>query len=216
MPGAPTPSQSDPPTAPPADSGTRAASYAERLARLGGTWWKQALDVQRPYRWHLRRLGLGFTLDLGCGIGRNLGHLGGQGVGVDHNADAVARCRAAGLTAFLPAEFSASEYAAPGRFDSLLCAHVLEHMPRTAAANLLAGYLPFVRPRGRVVLIVPQEAGQRTDPTHVTFFNHGELFRLAREVNLDVERTYSFPFPRPVGLAFPHNETVLLARTHRA
>jgi hypothetical protein len=42
------------------------AAYAGRLAHLSSVWWKRALDVQRPYRWHLEWLRLGRTLDVGC------------------------------------------------------------------------------------------------------------------------------------------------------
>ena len=60
---------------------TRGADYAERLETLETARWKRVLDVQAPYRWNLRRLGLGFTLDIGCGIGRNLPVAAGA---VDH------------------------------------------------------------------------------------------------------------------------------------
>ncbi len=49
---------------------TRDAAYTTRLDELGGAAWKRYLDVQAPYRWNLSRLNLGFTLDVGCGIGR--------------------------------------------------------------------------------------------------------------------------------------------------
>ena len=52
-------------------------------------WWKKLLDVQAPYRWNLQRLKLGLTLEIGCGIGRNLMHLKGQGIGIDHNFQSV-------------------------------------------------------------------------------------------------------------------------------
>ena len=74
--------------------------YAERLETLEGARWKRLLDVQAPYRWNLRRLGLGFTLDVGCGIGRNLLHLDRRGVGVDHNVASVEIARGRGCTAY--------------------------------------------------------------------------------------------------------------------
>lgn len=55
---------------------TAGADYAERLQTLETKRWKTLLDVQRPYRWNLRRLDLKRTLDVGCGIGRNLRNLG--------------------------------------------------------------------------------------------------------------------------------------------
>lgn len=190
-------------------------TYTARLERLQGARWKRLLDVQRPYRRHLRRLELGFVLDVGCGIGRNLVNLGGgpdAGVGVDIDAESVKACERRGLTAFTPEAFLASDYARPGRFDSLLCAHVLEHMRAPEAEALLAEYLPYVRAGGRAVLITPQEAGFASDPTHVELVDFAALDRLARATGLVPERAYSFPFPRAAGKAFKYNEFVLVAR----
>ena len=107
---------------------TAGMEYTRRLRQLGGRRWKQLLNVQAPYRWNVQRLGLGRTLDIGCGIGSNLHHLGGTAVGVDHNPDSAAHARACGLRAYTVEEFFAPGTAEPGSFDSLLVAHVLEHM----------------------------------------------------------------------------------------
>src|SRR3954469_18423502 len=95
---------------------TRTTGYAERLETFDRGW-RRLLDVQRPYRWNIRRLGLGFVLDVGCGVGRNLLHLGGKdaGVGVDHSAASVELARARGLEVFTPEGFAASPFARPGR-----------------------------------------------------------------------------------------------------
>ena len=85
--------------------GTGTEQYADRLVRLQTARWKRWLDVQAPFRWNLRRLDPGFTLEIGCGIGRNLLHLRGQSVGVDTNAHCVGAARGRGLTAFTPEEF---------------------------------------------------------------------------------------------------------------
>jgi SAM-dependent methyltransferase len=192
--------------------GTRDAAYTERLDDLSGAAWKRVLDVQAPYRWNLRRLALGFVLDIGCGIGRNLVNLDRHGVGVDHNATSVELARERGCTAFTTKDFPGSEYARPGRFDSLLLAHVVEHMSQDEAAELVGEYLGFVRPGGQVVLIAPQEAGYRTDSTHVEFMDSGKLQQIARSQGIEVTRSYSYPFPRFVGRVFPHNEFVVVGR----
>ena len=82
------------------DDGTRSEEYAGRLERREGARWKRILNVQAPFRWNLRRLALGFTLDVGCGIGRNLVAI--EGVGVDHNPSSVAVARRQGLSAYTP------------------------------------------------------------------------------------------------------------------
>lgn len=182
--------------------------YTERLLRSDSLWWKRWLDVQAPYRWNLRRLEPGFTLDIGCGIGRNLAHLRGHGVGVDHNEASIALARKRGLLAFTPDQFQTTEYHRPGRFDSLLLAHVLEHMREQAAVELVRGYAPLLKPGGKLILVTPQEAGYRSDPTHVEFVDLAALERVIRAVGFQPVRGYSFPFPRPVGRLFTYNEFV--------
>lgn len=192
---------------------TEEASYAERLCRIENVWWKRLLDVQRPYRNHLRRLALGFVLDVGCGIGRNLAGLGRDaGVGVDHNARAVEVARMRGLVAYTPEGFRASPYAASGRFDSLLVSHVIEHMSLSEAIALLREYVPLVKEGGRVVVITPQEAGFRSDPTHVEFMEFERVRHAVEEAGSAVVRQYSFPLPRPFGRVFKYNEFVSIAR----
>lgn len=192
-------------------SRTAGRSYAERLSRLETAPWKRWLDVQRPYRWNLRRLQLGDVLDVGCGIGRNLVNLGG-GVGVDHNAESVDTARRRGLTAYTTTEFAHCPDAVERRYDTLLLAHVLEHLGTDVADDLVRAYLPYLRPGGRVLFITPQEAGFRTDDTHVRFVDTAGLREHADRLGLDVERSYSFPLPRAAGRLFPYNEFVLLAR----
>jgi SAM-dependent methyltransferase len=192
---------------------TANAAYAARLERLEMAWWKRLLDVQRPYRWHLRSLGLGPTLDVGCGRGRNLVNLGSRDgdVGVDHNVESVAAARSRGLKAFVPDEFRASAQAQAGHFDALLLSHVIEHMQPAEARGLMAEYLPYVRGGGRVVLMTPQPAGYRSDPTHVSFTDLDALATIATDLGLKITKRYSFPFPQFVGTFFKHNEFVLVA-----
>jgi SAM-dependent methyltransferase len=194
----------------PAD--TRDASYTERLTRLESVWWKRLLDVQAPYRWNLRRLSLGMTLDVGCGLGRNLVNLGGHGVGVDHNEASVRAARDRGLVAMTPEQFRGSDYAVAGRFDSLLLAHVAEHLSEEQGVALLNEYIGYVRPGGRVVVICPQERGYTKDASHVRFLDVAAMSALCEKVGASVERAYSFPFPRPAGRVFPYNEFVVIAR----
>jgi SAM-dependent methyltransferase len=191
---------------------TKEVAYAEHLDKFDHGW-RRLFDVQRPYRWNIRRLNLGFVLDVGCGVGRNLKHLGpAGGVGVDHSAASIARARARGLQAFTVEEFRQSTFAQPQRFDSLLLAHVLEHMRFDEAVLLIREYLPFLRPGGLVVLIVPQQAGYQTDPTHVEYFDEAKLRRVVQACSLQVARTFSFPFPSFTGPVFRYNETILIAR----
>jgi 2-polyprenyl-3-methyl-5-hydroxy-6-metoxy-1,4-benzoquinol methylase len=191
---------------------SQTSDYAFRLARIEAAPYRKWIDVQAPYRYNLQRLHLGFTLDIGAGIGRNLFHLKKEGVGVDPNQEAVRQMRERGLVAYTPTEFSTSPYAKTGRFDSLLIAHVLEHLSQKDRQSLLGQYLPFLKDGGKVVLITPQEAGYRSDVTHVEFVDAKAAAQLATEAGLQVEKTYSFPFPRWFGSIFRHNEFVVVAK----
>jgi len=195
----------------PPGAASHTAEYADRLVRLQMPRWKQLLGVQSLHRWSLRRLGPGFTLDVGCGIGRNLSHLDGNGVGVDHNATSIEACRAAGLTAFTTEEFYKSEYAKPDRFDSLLSAHVVEHVTAEQAVEIFTPYLPFVKSGGAVVFITPQERGFKSDATHIRFSGFAEVKQLCDELGLEMRKQYSFPFPRFAGKIFTYNEFISVA-----
>lgn len=197
---------------PQAAGGTEGSDYTARLERLGTARWKQVLDVQAPYRRNLRRLlGDRRVLDVGCGIGRHLAHLGPGSVGVDHNASSVARCRADGLEAYTPDELAAAPGVGPGAFDGMLVAHLLEHLEPGAAPVVLRPYLPLLAPGARVVLICPQERGFRSDPTHTVFLDDRALRAVGEEIGGVVTEQRSFPFPRAAGRWFTHNEFVTVA-----
>lgn len=192
---------------------TQQDPYTQRLESLSGARWRRLLHVQAPYRWNLRRLEPGYVLDVGCGIGRNLLHLDGNGVGVDTSASSVETARSQGCTAYTVGEFPDASEAALGTFDSLLFAHVLEHMDRSDAVELVARYLPYLRSQGRVIVIVPQEAGYASDDTHVNFLEPDDVTDILTGHGLRIESSSSFPCPRPVGKVFRYNESVVVART---
>jgi len=187
---------------------TKDPLYTERLITHGAGW-KRFVPVQAPYRWNIRRLKPGLMLDLGCGIGRNLAHIDGRGVGIDHNESSIQIARARGLQAFTPEDFRLSDFNRTGAFDSMLVAHVLEHMTEREAVDLVKEYEPLVSKGGRLILITPQEAGFRSDPTHTEFMDFTRLRTIASGAAFNVPlREFSFPFPHLLGLVFKHNEFV--------
>ena len=189
---------------------TASPEYTQRLSRLEGAAWKRVINAQAPYRWNVRRMNLGFTLDVGCGIGRNLSHLDGNGIGVDHNPDSITTVRDKSLTGFTVDEFFASEFAVADTFDSILVAHVVEHMPESDALSVVGSYLPFVKPSGKVVFITPQERGYASDTTHMRFVGFEELSNLAADLGFRVQRQYSFPLPRSAGKLFTYDEFICI------
>lgn len=182
--------------------------YTDRL--LGTVWWKSLIRTDAIYGRNAGRAVSGRVLDIGCGIGRLHPWLGEGAVGVDTNPHSVAVARDRGVDAYTPAAFMSSEHARPGSFQTLLFAHVLEHMSPDEASELVASYLSFLVPGGRVVAIVPQEAGFSSDPTHVAMVDLPELENIASANGLRMGLVYSFPFPRTAGRLFKYNETVAL------
>jgi SAM-dependent methyltransferase len=187
---------------------TQDKDYTNLLVEKQKVGWKRFFDVQAPYRWNLQRLKPGLTLDIGCGIGRNLINLKGKGIGVDHNLNSVQIARNLGLTAFTPEEFQNSAFNTCQKFDSLLLSHVAEHMKQKEVVELLKEYLPLLKPEGKLILITPQEAGYNSDPTHVEFMDFSRLQNITSQLGFKVFKEYSFPFPRVIGHFFIYNEFI--------
>lgn len=190
---------------------TRGEEYAKRLHDKETARWKQVLNVQAPYRWNLRRHDLGRTLDVGCGIGRNLETLPAGSVGVDHNETSVAIARERGLNALTTAEWETSALRVPESYDGMLVAHVIEHMSPELGLEVMQSYVPYLRPGGRVLFICPQERGYASDPTHVRWTTGEDLMDLCRDLGLEPQRWRSFPLPRVTGRAFTYNEFNVVA-----
>lgn len=191
---------------------TKVAAYAHRLRTKQRALWKRLALVQLPYRWNLRRQRLGVTLDVGCGIGRNLAALAPGSLGVDHNAESVQYAKSLNLPAMTVEEFKRSGRARQGAFDGLLLAHLLEHLSAPEGEALVRDYLQYLRPGGAVFIVCPQEVGYRSDPTHVHFLDGAELRAVCERAGLVVEASFSFPFPRWVGKLFIYNESCVRAR----
>ena len=192
--------------------GTQDRLYTNRLLMKESPWWKKVFDVQAPYRWHLRRLKPGFTLDIGCGLGRNLINLNGNGVGIDHNPHSVEIARSRGLLAFTPLEFKESQFNKAHRFDSILMAHVAEHLLESEVVELVMSHIALLKPSGLIIIICPQDYGYRSDPTHIQFLDFTKLRAIACQAGLMPVREYSFPFPRVFGHLFKYNEFVSISR----
>jgi 2-polyprenyl-3-methyl-5-hydroxy-6-metoxy-1,4-benzoquinol methylase len=146
-------------------------------------------------------------LDIGCGAGALGAALKMSGAawvaGLEGHPMAAAEARTkldrvvAGdlLTVSLP--FRQNE------FDLLIFADVLEHLPDPDAA--LRRFLPFLRPRGRVIVSVPNmrfysvllrlafdrwsytDSGIR-DRTHLRIFTRRSLMAMLRDAGLEIER----------------------------
>lgn len=190
---------------------TTGTDYTERLRERSSARWKQVLNVQAPYQRHVRRLDLGRTIDVGCGIGRNLSALDEGSIGVDHNPSSIDEARDRGFEAYTDEEFFASTELTSRPWRSLLIAHVAEHLTPEDARSIFASYVALLPSGGRVAFITPQERGHRTGETHITFMDFPALRSLSDDLGLRFVRAYSFPLPRFTGTVFNYNEFVTLA-----
>ncbi len=192
---------------------TAAQWYTERMTRIGVRSGLVREVHSLAYRRHIRSLTGDRVLDVGCGIGSNLRYVGAGSVGVDHNAHSVAETVARGFTAYVPEDFHARADEFKGAFDTMLVAHVMEHLDREAGVALLAEYLPYLKPAGWITLIMPQEAGYRTDPTHVRLVGFEAAADLLSAVGFQVSRQFSWPLPRKYGPKLSSNEFVLVGKS---
>lgn len=185
---------------------TKSADYTARLVMQRERAARRIPGAQIPYAWNINRHLTGLTLDVGCGIGRNLTNLKHHAIGVDHNKTSVETARERGLEAYTVEEFTNTKYATPGTFDGLLTAHVLEHLTYSDCITLLQTYLPYLKPGATVMMICPQEKGYAAETTHIHWVDLDVMARIGTELGLTAHKNYRFPFPRPIGKVFTHNE----------
>ena len=189
---------------------TSSDKYAQRLIDLQERNWKKKLSFLNPYRYHISKVCHGNVLEVGCGIGRVLEFIPNRSVGVDHNKKSISEAKAKGLNAYHSQDFLDGDLFEYESFDTLLFSHVLEHMSMEEAKDILSMYLPYLKNGGRVVLITPQEKGQKSDETHVTYMSQERLSTLALSVHLVKTSGYSFPFPSFFSSYFIYNEHVFI------
>ena len=124
---------------------TEGKQYTERLQRQSGALWKRVLDMFKPLTGGISG---GFSRDLRsksvAGSGRTLEHRNGHGVGLDRYSVLIQFARDRGLVAFTPrVSFKTPNLIVQGRFDSILLSHLVEHLKRPAAIDLIRMYLHF-------------------------------------------------------------------------
>lgn len=189
---------------------TESQEYKDRLFRLQKKSWKKRLKIQEFYAGQVIRLQPGKVLEIGCGIGRLLEHLP-DAVGIDHNVHSVNLARELGFQAFTELDFRNSNFNVIESFDSILLAHVVEHLNFQESVELISNYLPLLKFNGKIIIICPQESGYRSDKTHVTFSSFSEIREICETLHFQVRSEKSFPFPRFMGNFFRFNEFIVTA-----
>lgn len=186
--------------------------YALRLQQISKKRYKRLLKPINPYRMNLRRLVRGNCLEVGCGIGRNLGYLDNpNNVGIDLNPYALNVAKSLGHTVMLNSDLR-SDVQYLSAFDNLLFSHVLEHMNQESATQLIKDYLPYLNINGKIVIICPQQRGFNSDPSHVEFMDFEKLSAIVSRCEMKVISASSHPLPLMFGKAFIYNEFVVTAR----
>lgn len=186
----------------PNNKDTRSKEYTKRLNNKVG--WKKFVDIQMPYRMKMRSMKLGKTLDIGCGTGRNLVNLDKESIGIDHNKYSIRHLSSKGLNAYTTSDFDKLKYRE--KFDSILLAHVIEHMKYDEAKSLINKYKKYLKKDGRLFIICPQIRGYGTDQTHVEFFDQDKITMLINECGFENVHKSSFPFHEYFGKYFTYNE----------
>jgi hypothetical protein len=152
------------------------AGYLDRQVRRSGL----RRLVRQVYLRRHRRLCSGPTLDFGCGAGELLGMLPAGSAGFEVNPHAVAHASGRGLDIVsFASDAEAPDLGGiePGRFETLFCGHVLEHLddPGDTARRLLtAAHRLGI---ARVVFVVPGRRGFQHDATHRQFVTSARLER---------------------------------------
>lgn len=169
-------------------------AYAEYYLKKHGALYRKLLPVDVPFHYIAKVLCKGRVLDLGCGPGRYLKFFK-DAIGVDHNKYLVQYAQAQGLNALQTQDFLQLFPKGPA-FDTMLCSHVLEHMPILDAIDLLKTYLPYLKKQGRLVVILPHGKSYKNDPTHVVDFKMSHMQMVAKELNMLLLRQIFYPFPK--------------------
>lgn len=163
----------------------------------------------------------GPTVDFGCGVGELLDRLPAGSKGLEYNLATVTHCRAKGLDVEAYDGYADDwnlSALAGGRFESMVISHVLEHLdePTQILGKLLTAAEGLGI--GRVLVIVPGQAGYRIDATHRTFVDRPMLSAdgVVAGTGFELARSRYFPGDlRKIGDWFPHHELQALFLAQR-
>jgi SAM-dependent methyltransferase len=146
--------------------------------------------------WVVRQCATSRTiLEIGCGDAALLGRLARAGktvTGVDSDETALELARAMFARHRLPGRFYSDLESAPGRFDAVILAEVIEHLDDPE--EILGEAAARLEPEGRLILTTPIRVLERSlDSHHVHEFWPGELRTLLEAHFDDVRLTRLHP-----------------------
>lgn len=154
----------------------------------------------------VRSLPPGRILDYGCGLGWFLDALGDgwNRNGVEESAACLEWCRRYHFNVYYSDDEAAGVFASMfGRYDVLLCHHVIEHL--NSPEELIGNFVNMICDGGHLIISTPDfespcakrfGANYRLlhDPTHISLFSQDGLLRLLRDTGFSVDRV-EYPFP---------------------
>jgi SAM-dependent methyltransferase len=195
------------------NNNTSSDGYFKELQENTDVFWKKIVPIHLPYTINLKKQLKGKTLEVGCGLGRNLKHLQDGSVGVDHNKKSVMYCLSKGLPAMSTEDFHKTSLCEKSHFDNLLVSHVLEHIELDKQADLLREYIPYLKQESRIFIVTPQERGHELTDSHITWTDFDRIKDILIESapDFEIRSSYSFPFPRMFGKWFNYNEFNVVA-----
>jgi len=132
----------------------------------------------------------GRVMEVGCGIGSGvLGAYPEKVTGLDINTEVVEYCQSMGLKAQLIGDdgiFPVKN----NQFDSCVLDNVLEHV--SAPAMILDECYRVTKQGGGLIIVVPGEAGYRSDLDHKVFYDEERLKTL--DARWKLLNLFSIPF----------------------
>ena len=91
--------------------------------------------------------------------------------------------------------------------------HLLEHLTDDKRNTIMKEFRKYLIPEGRLVIICPQEAGFRSDSTHIEYLDFKSIKEYGLRHDFVVEFAKSNPFPRFLGKLFKYNEFFVVLKS---
>lgn len=171
---------------------TNSKEYTKYYLNKFNIWYRRLFPVDIPFKYIAKSCCKGKILDIGCGPGRYLAFFPDRAIGVDHNMDFIEYTHKRGFTSYHTSELHNIENQ---KFDTLLFAHILEHMCMYDGETLINTYIKYLNKNGRIIIIVPHGYCYNNDPTHVLYYGPEQVEMLSNRIGFHIRKSFYHPFP---------------------